>query len=496
MFLKFVRRTDLDSSTRLTIIAQALLAKGIYGKMSALATQYNISRTLLYRLLGQAYWYLNILVSVENEVLAESASVEPLMLLLRLEGQCSVSSISEILQFMALSPCSTGTISERLKHYGAKLPSTLQASDPHQVIYLSDEIFAISSPILVTIEPKSTAILKIELANDRTAETWKQHFDTLKQHQYIANGLSSDRGNGIIAGFHDVYPDADWFSDHFHEFRGLTKVCIHLEKKAYAAIEHETDSLRLFNNARSEHNLQKRLNTYEVAIQQCEKAISRYEMANELLQWVRCTLNFFNAKGEPQQQVDVIQDLLHLFSLFIELQYQPITDEIIILTGHIDEITDYFKHVNTIYQRLVVRIPEQALPFLCLAWQHDHFSHQTKSKLKRYHQDECHFLLSCALPILKIDDEEKENDMIQQIFDQLNSIVRASSLVEMVNSQLRPYLNSCKGQITQETLNLIMFYHNHHHYKSGKRKNSAPIELLTGIKLDKHWVDLLLEQVA
>jgi len=63
----------------------------------------------------------------------------------------------------------------------------------------------------------------------------------------------------------------------------------------------------------------------------------------------------------------------------------------------------------------------------------------------------------------------------------------------MVNSIIRPYLNSSKGQITQETLNLIMFYHNHHRYKGGKRQGKAPIELLTGEALEADWVDLLIE---
>jgi hypothetical protein len=104
--------------------------------------------------------------------------------------------------------------------------------------------------------------------------------------------------------------------------------------------------------------------------------------------------------------------------------------------------------------------------------------------------------LDCGISLLNIQEEKKEIEIIEQIFNHLNSIVRSSSLVEMVNSQIRPFLNSCKGQITQEMLNLIMFYHNHHKYKSGKRKNSAPIELLTGIKLTKHWLDLLSDQVS
>jgi len=48
---------------------------------------------------------------------------------------------------------------------------------------------------------------------------------------------------------------------------------------------------------------------------------------------------------------------------------------------------------------------------------------------------------------------------------------------------------------TQEALNLIMFYHNHHRYKSGKRQGKAPIELLTGKPLEAQWWELLLQQI-
>src|SRR4029434_1925361 len=80
------------------------------------------------------------------------------------------------------------------------------------------------------------------------------------------------------------------------------------------------------------------------------------------------------------------------------------------------------------------------------------------------------------------------------VFDKLDSIVRASSLVEMVNALIRPYLHSCKGQITQEALNLLMFYHNHRRYKSGKRQGKAPIELLTGKPLEADWIELFMHE--
>ena len=69
------------------------------------------------------------------------------------------------------------------------------------------------------------------------------------------------------------------------------------------------------------------------------------------------------------------------------------------------------------------------------------------------------------------------------------------ALRRITGSELMKWTSSCKGQITQETLNLIMFYHNHRRYKSGKRQGKAPIELLTGKPLEAPWWELLRRQL-
>jgi hypothetical protein len=81
---------------------------------------------------------------------------------------------------------STGMVSRRLKSFGSCLSNTLNVDKPCLIFYLSDEIFTLGCPILVTIDAVSTAILRIELASDRTGSTWKQHFSELKDHQFIA----------------------------------------------------------------------------------------------------------------------------------------------------------------------------------------------------------------------------------------------------------------------------------------------------------------------
>ena len=126
-----------------------------------------------------------------------------------------------------------------------------------------------------------------------------------------------------------------------------------------------------------------------------------------------------------------------------------------------------------------------------LAWHHAHVSDQSGSKKKGYHQQERDCWLACADGLLG----DACDTLKVLVFDKLDSIVRASSLVEMVNGLIRPSLNSCKGQITQEAFNLIMFYHNHRRYKSGKRQGKAPIEILTGELLEAPWWELLRQQI-
>jgi hypothetical protein len=111
-----------------------------------------------------------------------------------------------------------------------------------------------------------------------------------------------------------------------------------------------------------------------------------------------------------------------------------------------------------------------------LAWHQEPLGAQSGSKKKRYQQSARDFWLACATGLLADDFATLK----ALGFDQLDSMVRASSLVEMVNALLRPALNSCQGQSTQEAVNLIMFDPTHRRSQSGKRQGTAPMELLTG----------------
>ena len=488
--MKFLRRHDLDPHTRIEIVKLAWLHQGIYGKMTQIAQDYHISRTFLYQLTWAAQHQLETLFSEPTSLAPGLQSpLEPLMLLLRLEAACSIPSLSSILKRLEYQPNSVGYLSESLQAYGRAVPSTLSMPQQTVVFYLSDEVFAIRHPILVTIEAQSTAILKIELASDRSAETWQAHFADLGAHRFHSIGMASDRGVGLTAGYRAACQEGFWVCDQFHEFQDLFHRCHQLQRQAYGAIGKEIEAAEKFANAKSEANLQKRLKQYEQARHACEQAIARYDQLDLLLHLLSDTLHFCSDAGRLRTVEAVRADLSVILSLMQEIDDEKLPKLLTSIRSHLDDICVPFRQVESMHAELLEFIPQPIIDALVLAWHHDHLSYQAHGKKKHYHRRECEYWLDFSEALL----DEQFDGFKVLVFEKLDAIVKASSLVEMVNSLIRPYLNSSKGQITQETLNLIMFYHSHRRYKGGKRQGKAPIELLTGEVLEADWVDLLIQ---
>jgi hypothetical protein len=446
--MQFIRRHDLPPHTRIEIVRLAWLNQGLYGKMTQIAQDYHISRTFLYQLMWAANLQLETLFSDQKpHIQAPQPLLEPFILLLRLEGKCSIPSLSSILKYFQYQPNSVGYLSERLQNYGAALPSTLSMAKHTVVFYLSDEIFALHQPILVTIEAQSTAILKIQLASDRSAETWKAHFDDLGEHRFHSLGMASDRGRGLVAGYHAACQDARWVCDRFHEFRDLFDRRRQLERKAYAAIAKEDEAAQTFHKAKSEAHRHKRLQHYEHAHHACEQAIARYDQFDLLLQLLRDALHLCTPFGRLRTVAGVRSELLLLFSLIEEIDDAVLPKLLHPIRSHLDEILAPFEQAESLHVALLDLVPQQILDALVLAWHHEHLSYQSHAKHKRYHQHESQQWLDFAEGLL----DNQFARLKAVVFEKLDAIVQASSLVELVNSFIRPSLGClkmpCRGHL-------------------------------------------------
>ena len=194
-----------------------------------------------------------------------------------------------------------------------------------------------------------------------------------------------------------------------------------------------------------ESNLEKRLKQYEQSAQECSERIDLYQQFEELLLMLIPSLYFFNDNGQPNHKQTVKDDILAIIGWLEELQHPQINEQTKPIRKHIDDITSCYQQVEEVYQNLSIKTDTQPLNILCLAWQHQHLANQTKGASKHYHQNELNFWLECAEPLL----DNQAETVIKQVFDSLDEMVRSASTIEMVNSLIRPYLNSCKGQITQ-----------------------------------------------
>jgi hypothetical protein len=174
--MKFRRRPDLDSPTRIEIAVQAFLGQGVYGEITRRARAYQVSRLFVYKLLWQLLLLYELAVRAPSSPRALRVEIDRHILLLRLEGHGSLERISHIIQQLGLPFSSVGHISQRLTAYARALPKEA-LSGTQIVLLLCDEIFTLGQPMLITVEPRSLAILKIELASKRDAETWKKHWE-------------------------------------------------------------------------------------------------------------------------------------------------------------------------------------------------------------------------------------------------------------------------------------------------------------------------------
>ncbi len=163
-----------------------------------------------------------------------------------------------------------GYISELLNSIGNKLSGQLELPEGFstlKIVFASDEIFSKSKPILVTLDPISSVILRMEIVENRTAEQWEEHWRHLLEEGITPILLTNDEGTAMSKAQKSVLPDTPRQSDTFHAIAlRLGYIVRKLRKKIYKAIEDEYDRERVWENAKSEEVFLKRTKEYEQAL--------------------------------------------------------------------------------------------------------------------------------------------------------------------------------------------------------------------------------------
>ena len=498
---RFRRREDLTQNHRLYIAIVVLNAKffGEWGKITQLARDFNISRTFAYMLAATMVSVSEVAFGMER--LTPSSDSKRLRLewtlSLRLEGQCGIERISEIMKRFDMPNASVGAVSQTLTELGSALSETASTEDDNikVVVFLSDEIFAKDKPVLVTVDPISSAILRIELADARKAENWKRHWKCIEKNGHYAAYLVCDEGKGMCSAKAEALPDVMRQPDTFHAIAHQLGLWVErLEKAACKAIDAEYRCFDKLDSARSDSVINKRIAEYEKAKRVAEEKMELCDSFQYLYHCLIAELNVFGEDGRLRDRAEAERNLHVGLDLVESLDVNKLNKEVKKVRRTLPDLLNYFDVAHDVVQKLEnsMDIDPQVLRALCLAWRWNKGAVKSKkSGRTRYCKENERFCLEYAEGRLQYGCD----DVKERVYGELDTIVQSSALVECINSIIRPYLNGSKNQISQETLNLIMFYHNHRRYKSGKRKGKTPMEMLTGMDQKEDWITLLLNHV-
>jgi hypothetical protein len=467
--------------------------------ITGLAKEYGISRPFIYSLLNRfKEESAHLLLPKKTPDPISREEVEARILSYRFEGRSSIDAVSTLLKRDSMPFSAHGLVSEYLTHVGKILPNSIENEKGavQFVAFANDEVFAKSQPILITVDPVSSAILRIELTDKRTTDKWLNHYHCLLDNGFVPDLLTSDAGVAICAANKEKLTDVPWQLDTFHSVAHRLGLWNRkLEKAISTATRYAADREKTLDSAKSDAVIEKRLNSCCDAEDAIKEAQELHHDFHYLYLEIIHQLNSFDSRGELRKRKEAEETIEIALDLMESLDYKVIKKDIASVRNALPDFLTYFSTAEKAVKNCQsLSDNKDALSALYLAWQWDKAVIKSKDiprKHKAIKQRDLHLELAKLL----VENEEQYLVLKQKVYGELDQIIQASSMVECINSLLRPYLNNSRNQVTQGFLNTFMFYHNHRCYHAGKRKNKTPMEILTGKEQKEDWIDLLLAKV-
>ncbi len=492
--MRNLKRPDIPIEDRIKIAAKCIVNRGQYGLVTNLAEFYNVSRQFIYM---QEDMITNFFSTYEEQKLQNDIEaydyIHRFILAARLICKASIEDISRLLKYFDLPFSSIGYISQFLNKIASNTIDDLPKVDK-PVTILADEIFVNNTPILFILEAESHCTLTGIIAKNRSGETWEKCFQQLIDKGYKVKKIVKDLGSGLHKATEKLQFIAQ--ADLFHLLYKFDPFMGSFLRAAENSIEKEEEQLRILNNRKSEAAELKAMEKYFEISQETENNIDRYDCYYFLHNELHNAFNPFEEDGTFRSKDIIYGDVMAALDLIEEefKSYKKIQQAVDFLRKHIEEYFPYIDEVEKVLKEYEAILPEYMIKELSVIYlkRLKSFAVKEYQKAKKLYQEAQEKLDI----ILLIAQDEGIAGHVDKFLKNLEQCIRSSSPIEAKNSVLRQYLNACSGQISQQTLNLIVFYLNRKISTRGKYKGLSPIERLTGTKQQQHVIDIILNQTG
>jgi hypothetical protein len=405
------------------------------------------------------------------------AWLEQLTLALVLIGHSSLRGVHEILRDLLDCHQSVGSIHHLIRQAIAKASQRNAQQDLSRVLDAAlDELFQQRQPILSVVDVASTYCCLLSREEQRDAFTWAVRLLELQDQGFNPRATIGDGGQGLRAGVRLALPDVPCRADVFHPLRDLGQVVRFLENRAYAALS-TYDKLTKQTQQRRGHDSPPLLQRLEQAQQALVRAMTLADDVTVLAGWLRHdVLGVAGPCAASRQELfDFVRAELQRLVPWCPHRLAPVCstlgthrDALLAFVPELDADLNNlaaYAHVSADVLRELLAVQE--LPLTSQhKWQRDAALRQRLGG--RYHE------LSQLTATLR------------------GGVVRASSVVENVNSRLRNYF-FLRKEVGQGYLELLRFFLNHRRFlrsEHAERVGKSPAELLSGQE-HSHWLELL-----
>ena len=464
--------------------------------VAELARRHQVSRKFLYR---QAATATDALTDAfdptpkDDEVLfhlpVTKAWLRQLVLALVLIGHSPYRAVVELLRDLFDWKISLGTVHNIVHSAVEPARAISRRCDLAGVrIGAHDEIFQASHPVLVGVDTASTYCYLLSLEDHRDAETWGVRLLELVDQGFAPEATVADAGAGLRSGQALALPEVPCRGDIFHILRDLEEVSGYLENRAYGLLE----ACQKYQQQRVRQQQQRRRGRQGRPIQsspastalrlrharaEAAVAMTLYDDVALLIGWLRHDIlavagpcvadrralyNFVAAelKGRASQCPHRLGPVCRA----LENQRDDLLAFAVALDEDLELLGQEFQVPGDLLRRLMgVLARDDRDP---RRWGEEA---TLRARLRgRFHE------VQAAVTALA------------------RGTVRASSLVENLNSRLRSYF-FLRRHLGADYLALLQFFLNHRRRERSdcpQRVGKTPAELLTG-QSHPHWLEML-----
>jgi hypothetical protein len=346
-----------------------------------------------------------------------------------------------------------------------------------------DEIFQNGQPVLVGADIASTYCFLLSREEQRDADTWAIRLLEAQDRGFAPRATVADFGTGIRAGQKEAMPERPCRGDVFHALQAITLVVTYVENRAYDTIaahdKLEQKKTKLQKQARRDQvgQVQALARKAFLAAQAQAKAIALAADVALLARWLH--YDVFAVSGLPYA------DRCALFDFILcELQArEPLCPHRLgpvctLLRNHRGQLLTFAAQLDHDLTNLAAdfRVPVLIVRELLDLQALD-------ERQPRRWQQEARLRQQLGRRFYQLE---------RAVYDLAEHVVRASSVIENINSRLRNYF-FLRRQLGADYLVLLQFFLNHRRFlrsEHAERVDKSPAELLTG-NAHPHWLEML-----